>query len=219
MPYYWNEHLTKENVTARAIETRFGERTLPFSDPHEQSLALVETSDPRESRTWDQSPVPDEHQIRGLHSARVWERELKPTAEFLTNVMGFTSLGEDQGWHRFGADGGGSGNVLDVREVPEERRGGWGVGSVHHIAWRVADDAAQRTARMAVAKAGRRPTEVIDRFWFRSVYFLEPGGVLFELATDGPGFTIDESAAKLGEQLILPPWLEPPPREAASALS
>jgi glyoxalase family protein len=215
---FWSERLRSEQVTVGEIETRFGERTLPVTDPHEQSLTLVETSDPRESRTWDQSPVPAERQIRGLHSVRLWERDLAPTAEFLTKVMGFQALGEDAGWRRFGANGGGSGNVLDVREAPGERRGGWGVGSIHHVAWRVPDDAAQRAAREAIVKAGRRPTEVIDRFWFRSVYFLEPGGVLFELATDGPGFTIDESAANLGEQLILPPWLEPQRREIEAAL-
>jgi glyoxalase family protein len=80
---------------------------------------------------------------------------------------------------------------------------------VHHVAWRVPDDAAELAVRERLAKAKRRPTEVIDRFWFKSVYFLEPGGVLFEIATDGPGFTVDEDLATLGEQLVLPPWLEP----------
>jgi glyoxalase family protein len=215
---YWSDRLRKLDVSVGAAETRFGERVLPLTDPHGQSLALVETADRRESRPWEPSPVPVEHQIRGLHAVRAWERELAPTAAFLTNVMGFASIGEEDGWHRFGADGGGSGNVIDVRETPEERRGAWGVGGVHHIAWRVADEKAQLAAQAAVAAAGRRPTEVIDRFWFKSVYFLEPGGVLFELATDGPGFTLDEDVSKLGESLILPPWLEPSRAEIEAAL-
>jgi len=108
-----------------------------------------------------------------------------------------------------GAPAGGAGRILDVREDPEGRRGAWGVGSVHHLAWTVADGEHQAALRDAVARAGRRPSEVIDRFWFRSVYFMEPGGVLFELATEGPGFAVDEDPAALGERLILPPWLEP----------
>ena len=89
------------------------------------------------------------------------------------------------------------------------RRGAWGTGSVHHLAWRMADDAHQAEVREQVLRSGAHPTPVIDRFWFKSVYFREPGGVLFELATDGPGFHVDEDMASLGESLVLPPWLEP----------
>jgi glyoxalase family protein len=92
------------------------------------------------------------------------------------------------------------------------------VGSIHHLAWRVRDDAHQEQVRSLVDAAGRRPTDVIDRFWFKSVYFLEPGGVLFELATDGPGFAVDEDPAHLGEALVLPPWLEPQRDAIAAAL-
>jgi len=92
--------------------------------------------------------------------------------------------------------------------MPGERRGEWGRGGVHHVAWRVPDLAAERALREELRAAGRRPTDVVDRFWFQSVYFLEPGGTLFELATDGPGFGIDEDGAHLGETLVLPPWFE-----------
>src|SRR5204862_4244337 len=105
--------------------------------------------------------------------------------------------------------GGKSGTYVDLREMPTGRRGAWGTGSVHHIAWRVDDEAQQLEVRGRVAEKGVRPTPVIDRFWFKSVYFLEPGGILFELATDGPGFAVDENHAYLGEKLVLPPWLEP----------
>jgi glyoxalase family protein len=104
--------------------------------------------------------------------------------------------------------GGLSGAYVDVQKTPSLRRGAWGVGSIHHLAWRVDDAAHQMDVREKIDAAGRRPTPVIDRFWFQSVYFLEPGGVLFELATDGPGFAVDEDPAHLGESLVLPPWLE-----------
>jgi glyoxalase family protein len=99
--------------------------------------------------------------------------------------------------------------VIDVRATPEGRRGSWGVGAVHHLAWRVDDEQHQGAVRARVEAAGGQPTPTIDRFWFKSVYFKEPGGVLFELATDGPGFAVDEDASHLGESLVLPPWLEP----------
>jgi glyoxalase family protein len=98
--------------------------------------------------------------------------------------------------------------VVDLKAAPGEGRGQWGTGGVHHVAWRVTDDEEQMALRAVVQSVGLSPTPQIDRFWFRSVYFREPGGVLFELATDGPGFARDEDQAHLGEQLILPPWLE-----------
>jgi glyoxalase family protein len=204
----WGDRLARAGVVTGAPERRFGERVLPVTDPHGLALALVETADERDFTPWDGSPVPVSQQIRGLHGVRLWERELRVTATFLTEVFGFAPLGEEGGWHRFGVAGGGSGRHLDIREVPNAPRGGWGTGGVHHVAWRVPDLKAEVALRDRLAAAGRRPTEVIERFWFESVYFLEPGGVLFELATDGPGFAVDEDLATLGEHLTLPPWLE-----------
>ena len=178
-----------------------------FADPHGLDLALVETGDEREFSPWEQGPVPSIHQVRGLHSVRLWQRQLGPTARFL-DVLGFARRGEEDGWHRFTPGTGGSGTIVDVREVPSVRRGSWGPGVVHHVAWRVPNDRAELAARAEVAGAGAHPTEVIDRFWFRSVYFREPGGVLFEIATDGPGFAVDEPTESLGERLVLPPWFE-----------
>ena len=204
---WWTERLARAGIQTPAPEVRFGERTLPFADPHGLQLALVETADPREFTAWGRSAVPEAFQVRGIHGVRVHERDLISTGGFLEEGMGFARLAEESGWHRFGPPGGGSGRFLDVRETTEPR-GEWGVGAVHHVAWRVADDAAQQRARAGVIAAGGRPTPQIDRFWFRSVYFKEPGGVLFELATDGPGFAVDESPDALGEHLVLPPWLE-----------
>jgi glyoxalase family protein len=205
---YWAERLAQHGVETGSPVTRFDERTLPVRDPHGLELALVETGDRRQFTPWDGSPVPQERQIRGLHSARILERDMARTSQFLRDALGFEPLAKEDGWVRFGVVGGGSGNIIEVREVRDQPMGQWGVGSVHHIAYRVPDDEAQLAMRTQVIVSGGRPTEVIDRFWFKSIYFKEPGGVLFEIATDGPGFAKDEDPAHLGEQLILPPWLE-----------
>jgi len=204
---YWAGRLQKYGTTIESIETRFGEKMLPFVDPHGLKVALVESTPARRFTPWAESPVPPERQIRGLHGAEIWESSAKLTTAFLTDVLGFSRLHDENGVTRYGfADAAG---VVDVREMPGAPRGFWGVGSVHHLAWRVEDDAHQRAMRKRVIEGGGHPTEVIDRFWFKSVYFKEPGGVLFEIATDGPGFATDEDPAHLGESLVLPPWLEP----------
>jgi len=206
---WWSDRLRSAGVRLGEPTTWFDEPVLTFDDPDNLALALVETGDAREFTPWAESPVDASRQVRGLHAVRLAQRDLEPTARFLTQGLGFTSAGEERGWHRFSVRGGGSSRVVDIQVLPEGSRGAWGVGSVHHIAWRVPDGAAQRDIQGSVARAGGRPTDVIDRFWFQSVYFREPGGALFEVATDGPGFAVDEPAESLGERLILPPWLEP----------
>jgi glyoxalase family protein len=206
---YWSSRLSEHGVLPGAIETRRRTSALPFSDPHGLPLVLHETADDREFTPWAGSPVPAECQVRGLHSVRLWERDLASTSRFLTEVLGFVDLGSEGEWMAFGLGDGGSGRYLEIRELPNSERGGFGTGGVHHVAWRVSDEDVELKVRERIERARRRPTEVIDRFWFKSVYFLEPGGVLFEIATDGPGFTVDEDPATLGEHLVLPPWLEP----------
>jgi glyoxalase family protein len=206
---FWASRLERYSAPLGAIEQRFGDRVLPVVDPHGLKLALVEPArvPQRLFTPWDGGPVPGERQIRGLYGAQVWERELTPTIDFLTSVLGAQPIGNENGWTRYGfPDGAG---VLDVRETPDAPRGAWGVGAVHHLAWRVDDEEHQLALRSRVEDAGGNATPVIDRFWFKSVYFREPGGVLFELATDGPGFAVDEDPNHLGETLVLPPWLEP----------
>jgi glyoxalase family protein len=217
---WWAERLARYRTPVGAIETRFGEKALPLTDPHGLRVALVETAPPR-ARAFtpsESSPVAAEHQIRGLHGARVRERGLPQTTAFLEKVMGFRPAGSENGWHRYEVAEGGSGAFLDVAEAPDQRRGMWGVGSIHHLAWRVEDEAHQLALRKEIEAASRRPTPVIDRFWFKSVYFTEPGGVLFELATEGPGFSVDEDPAHLGESLVLPPWLEPERKQIEAVL-
>lgn len=215
---FWIDRLESSDVRIGTLEERRGERCLPLTDPHGLPLVLAETSDAREFAPWEKSPVSADCQILGLHSVRLWERSLSDSAALLTGVLGFDDMGAEDGWHRFGVHGGGSGRFLEIREMPDTARGAWGVGGVHHIAWRVADLEAELAVRERISAAKRRPTEVIDRFWFKSVYFLEPGGALFELATDGPGFMVDETAESLGEKLVLPPWLEPGRAEIEAAL-
>jgi glyoxalase family protein len=215
---YWAERLHRYGVTTGEPERRRGERVLPFTDPHGMSVALAETAATREFTPWEQSPVPVGRQVLGLHAVRLWERDVALTASFLTDVMGFDAIGDENGWTGFALAGGGSGRYLEIRETPQTGRGNWGVGGIHHVAWRVADEATELAVRERIEAAHRRPTEVIDRFWFKSVYFLEPGGVLFELATDGPGFAVDEDPSALGEKLVLPPWLEEHRVEIESSL-
>ena len=215
---YWGERLAAHGVARVERSVRFGEPTLTFEDPHGVALALVETGDARQFTPWSDSPVRAEFQVRGLHAVRLVEASLEPTESFLVHGLGFELVGEEDGWRRYAVTGGGSGRVVDLRVQPDGRRAISGVGSVHHVAFRVADDDAQHRAQQQVRSAGGRTTEVIDRFWFRSIYFREPGGALFEIATDGPGFTIDEDVTSLGEQLILPPFLEPHRAEIERAL-
>jgi glyoxalase family protein len=205
---YWAARLERYGTRPQARETQFGDTVLRVTDPHGLRLALVApgTVPPRPFTPWDGSTVSGERQIRGLYGAQLWERSSAVTTEFLRDVLGFSALAADHGLVRYGVPG--TAGVLDVREAPAAGRGAWGVGCVHHLAWRVDDDEHQWRVREQVEAAGTQPTPVIDRFWFKSVYFKEPGGVLFELATDGPGFAADEEPAHLGEALVLPPWLE-----------
>jgi len=208
---FWSERLQQKGANASPLESRFNRTALPLRDPHGLRVALVENDESlgRPFSSWDGSPIPKQHQIRGLESARLVERDLVRTTSFLTGAMGFEHVGTENGWHRYGVAGGKSGAYVDLYESPTSDRGAWGTGSIHHLAWRVDDEKHQDEVRTRVREGGSRPTPVIDRFWFKSVYFPEPGGVLFELATEGPGFAVDEDPQHLGESLVLPPWLEP----------
>jgi glyoxalase family protein len=215
---YWAGRLRDAGVRTEDREERFGRPTLPFRDPHGLGLSLTEASRPLETAPWTGSPVAESRQIRGFHAVRLWERDGALAGNFLRGVLGFGESGEESGWKRYTVGDGGSSRIVEIRERPDGAPGAWGRGGVHHVAFRVSDDAEQGSVRRQVLSAGVPATAVIDRFWFRSVYFHEPGGVLFELATDGPGFHVDEPGERLGESLILPPWLEPQRRSIESAL-
>jgi glyoxalase family protein len=204
---YWADRLAGQGI-ATTRSSRFGEQALSFADPHGLVLALIETNDEREFSPWVESPVPEAQQIRGLHAIRLSESALPPTARFLESGLGFELKAEEAGVQRFQVGAGGSGRIVDVVLAPNGARAYSGTGSVHHVAFRVPNDEAEQQAQARLANAGVPTTEVIDRFWFKSIYFREPGGALFEIATDGPGFAVDEDVAALGERLILPPFLE-----------
>ena len=166
---FWGARLDKYSIPLGAVEMRFGDRVLPVVDPHGLKLALVEPAavPPRTFTPWDGGPVAGGHQVRGLYGAQVWERDARETDAFVTGALGFERLGSEDGWTRYGfRDAAG---VLDVREAPDARRGAWGVGSVHHLAWRVDDEAHELAMRARIEASGGRPTPVIDRFWFKSV--------------------------------------------------
>lgn len=214
----WSARLQAEGLAVRE-STRFGERTLAFHDPHGLRVAIAGTplADERPFTAWKRSPLPAAHQLRGIHAVRVAEVTSQATTALVAGALGMVAVAGDDGFTRHrGADP--WSGYLEVADKPSLARGVMGVGTVHHVAWRVSDDAHQKVVQDAVRGAGVSTTAVIDRFWFRSVYFREPGGVLFELATDGPGFGVDEDVAALGETLVLPPWLEPQRREIEAAL-
>ncbi len=206
---WWVERLVSQGIPFRGPERRFDEQVLPFADPDGLALELVTDPDVAGLPGWGGSGVPAEHAIRGFFGTTLWVEEAAPTAAVLTRVLGFRKEREEGTLTRYRAAGDGRpGTVADVRVTQGFPRGLAGAGTVHHVAFRAADDAAEEAMRRGVIAAGLHPTAVVERFYFRSVYFHEPGGVLFELATDAPGFTVDEPLDRLGAGIKLPPWLE-----------
>ena len=204
---FWIDRLKASNITFDGPSRRFEEQVLAFHDPHQLQLELIATSTGAEP--WRNGPVPAEHSVRGFHSVTLSEQSCPSTGDFLTGVMGFRQAGESGNRLRYLAGGAGAGCAVDLICEPDLRRGMVAVGTVHHVAWRASDDADQLEWRQQIVAHGHDVTAVLDRNYFHSIYFGEPGGVLFEIATDPPGFTVDEPLNQLGQHLKLPPWLEP----------
>ncbi|HET7339695.1 MAG TPA: ring-cleaving dioxygenase [Candidatus Dormibacteraeota bacterium] len=204
---FWGDRLQRLGVEhSRAI--RFDSVALVLRDADGIQLELVGSATDERWQPWKDGPVDREHAIRGFHSVTMTLAETSATFNLLTNAMGFSRVAKDGNRTRFATGDGGPHSIVDVIESPEGPEGEETVGSVHHVAWRTADDASQVAWRELLLRAGRNVTPVIDRWYFKSIYFREPGGVLFEIATDGPGFTVDESPEKLGGSLSLPPWFQ-----------
>ena len=214
---FWIERLLAQGVRYQGPTRRFEEPVLAFADPDGLALELIATERAGEIPGWADGPVPSEHAIRALHGATIWEDGDSGAADLLTGQLGFRRAAEEGNFLRL-LGGDERGAVLDLRRAPGFWRGAGGVGIVHHIAFRAADPADQLARRTALEQAGYDVTPVLDRTYFRSVYFREPGGVLFEVATDGPGFTVDESAAELGTSLKLPARYEAVRDRVAEAL-
>lgn len=209
---WWVERLTAHGVRYDTPRTRFGLRTLAFHDPDGLPLELVADPGAASRAGWEGGTVPAEHAVRGFHSVTLWVRGGEATVGMLTGTLGFRHLGDEDGTSRFaaaGGDGTAFASIVDVRDASGMPHALGGAGTVHHVAFRALDDAHELAIRERVGAAGAHPTPVIDRNYFHSVYFREPGGVLYEIATDPPGFAADEAPERLGERLMLPAQYEP----------
>ena len=212
---WWENHLREQKVRARPITERDGRLTLDFEDFEGQRLSLVDDAGSGTAHPWDRSPVPTAEQVRGLGPIMLSVPSLGPTDSVLREVMELRPVREyphpenpAHTVHVYEMGTGGPSAELHVAVQPDLPVARQGAGGVHHVAFRTPDadyDAwADRLNTMGVPNSGK-----VDRYWFRSLYFREPNGILFEIASDGPGFAVDEDPATLGEKVVLPPFLEP----------
>ncbi len=205
---FWKQRLASEGVTGLTDGTAFGEKRLSFDGPDGDSFALVE-SDARGRTAWTQGGVPDEAGILGFRGARFSLKDVDATGELLT-FMGYQKAETEGDVTRYVIEGGNAADTIDLQQLPSSTpTAGQGAGSVHHIAFAVDDRAAQLRVRQALLDTGYQVTPVIDRDYFWAIYFRTPGGVLFEIATNEPGFDRDEDTAHLGKTLKLPTRYEP----------
>ncbi len=215
---FWQARFTKLDVKQQPIESRFSDEVLPFTDPDGLRLELVATSETDPRPAAPAKDVPAEFAIRGFHSSTLALADAAATAQVLTGSMGYKLAGQSGHRARYSAGNGGPGTYVDLLTDPALPRGLNGAGTIHHVAFRVADDATEVATREILLKDGLHVSPVIDRAYFKSIYYREPAGVLFEIATDGPGFAIDEPLDQLGTILGLPPHLELHRAEIEAAL-
>jgi glyoxalase family protein len=216
---YWAHRFVEKGVAHEALEKRFGETALPFTDSDGMRLALVGVRGAENEPAWSNGEIPAEAAIRGFHGVSLLLEDAAPTGGILSDVLGFTRFAADGAMTRYKAGDTAIGGIVDLRAAGGFLAGRQGAGSVHHIAFRAPDDAAQAAMVKKLADNHRiRTTEQKDRNYFRSVYFREPGHVLFEIATDIPGFAVDEPLATLGQALKLPSFLEPRRSEIEAVL-
>jgi len=205
---YWLERLKEHQVAATLATEPANEPTIRFADPDGMLVELIPGPAP-EVANWTDGPVPAAQAVRGFHGVTLALADIAPTAKLLTGSLGYEVVHEEDDILRLRASGDfAPGKTIELRRIPEGRRGITAAGSVHHIAFRAPDEATQVAWREQLIALGYGVSPVMDRTYFRSIYFREPGGVLFEIATDGPGFTHDESVETLGEALHVPPWME-----------
>ncbi|MFL5496420.1 MAG: VOC family protein [Gemmatimonadales bacterium] len=221
---FWIERLVRHGIryecpTKRGASAARAEQVIAFRDHDGLMLELVAHPEAEARPAWADAPgISRDQAIHGFHSVALWVETGEPTEKILVDTLGFRPVGEEGSTRRFAVGDGGPGTLVDLRVTGGFVRGAAGAGTVHHVAWSVADDGEQLVVRDLVDKAGLSPTPVIDRSYFHSVYFREPGGVLFELATRPPGFTIDEPLERLGERLMLPAQYEPHRAEIEAVL-
>jgi glyoxalase family protein len=214
---WWHERFKELRIDVDAPRTRDEDEVLTFRDPDGIVIDLV-ASDGDHRSGWDGvADIPAEHAVRGLHAITLSERQLDPSAAMLTELLGMSLTGEEGDRSRFGMAGGGSGTLVDVHSGVKDA-GLQAGGTVHHVAFRAPDLPTMTLWQQELIARGVSVTQILDRQYFKSIYFREPGGVLFEIATDAPGFDVDEPLLELGRHLKLPPWLEPDRDQIAAAL-
>jgi glyoxalase family protein len=206
---FWTDRFKKLNVVTEKTIERFGEICLPFTDPDGLRLSLLSSSVSDERKGWQTEQIKPEEATKGFHSVTLTVRKLDKTAEVLTDLLGYRLLSQEDNRYRFICPDISTASIIDILEEPEAAPGRNSAGTNHHIAFRVANPEIQMAFREKIAKKGLHITSQIDRQYFFSIYFREPGGVLFEIATDNPGFTVDEPLNELGTNLKLPEQYEP----------
>ncbi|MFP4227926.1 MAG: ring-cleaving dioxygenase [Salinivenus sp.] len=220
---YWVDRLdASEAATLYPVTERFGRTVIPFRDHDGQPLELI-TGD-SDVEPWDGGPVPAEHGLRGFHGVTIQAHNARHTAEVLERMgyepVEYEPTPQDGDWQRYrAADGADHGQFIDLYTEPNMHEGRWGYGTVHHVAFRVADDDEQMALRDQLQDAGHTVTSMKDRNYFHSIYFREPNGVDFEIATDPPGFLHDEPEDALGQKLMLPPFLQDRREEVEAQLA
>ena len=205
---FWQNWLKKSGISTGERQTRFGQDVLPFTDPDGLPLELITSDDPATLQFWADGPIGASDALQGFHSVTLWLDQVEPTANLLTQQLGYRFIGEEGNRFRYKADGNDIGLFVDILHRPGQPQGQFGAGSIHHIAFRTVDDTEQLEYLQKLRQARVQVTPVQDRQYFHSIYFRSPGGVLFEIATDAPGFPYDEPVAELGTHLKLPSWLE-----------
>ncbi|TQN32140.1 glyoxalase family protein [Haloactinospora alba] len=217
---WWEHHLDSLGVATTRPTERLDEDVLSLKDPDGLAIELVASADHHDTDPWDGGEVPTEHAIRGIRGVTLTEHDLDRTAGMLNGKLGFQLAAEEGNRYRFHTREAaqGVGTVVDVLADSAVQRGLVAAGTVHHVAYRAPDQQAQVAWQQQLANDGVGVTEVRDRSYFTSIYFREPGGVLLEIATDGPGFDYDEPLLQLGRKLKLPPWLEPNRAQIENAL-
>jgi catechol 2,3-dioxygenase-like lactoylglutathione lyase family enzyme len=205
---YWIERLVTHGVAHSHPEKRFGEQVVAFKDPDGLPLEIIASSSAGPGLDGATGTVPSQHAIRKVHSVELWGGDNEDTEAFLTDSLGFHLQGTAGNRSRFAVGDGGPGTFVDLIHASGFWSGSVAVGTIHHVAWRTSDDQEQDAWRSSLSSNGIQVTPVRDRQYFRSIYFNEPGGALFEIATDPPGFAIDEAPDELGTQLKLPPQYE-----------
>ena len=206
---YWLERFKQHHVTAERTSPRFGEEVIRFIDPDGLLIELIASSSRARVEPWADSPVPAEHALHGFHSVSAALEGYERTARLLTDSFAYRLIEQSGNRFRFAsAADSAPGRIVDLLCLPDTGIGRVAAGSVHHIAFRAKDEAEQLQWREHLVDLGYNVTPVIDRTYFHSIYFREPGGVLFEIATEPPGFTLDEKLEELGTHLRLPSWME-----------